>query len=230
MTGLRELKKTRTRQAVRLAAMGLFRDQGYEATTVEQIAACAEISTATFYRYYRDKEDVVINDGDRADFVEEVLAGSPGRESVSDTIRALFEWTAAELESDRDAVLVRLRLVSEVPALQARRWASRQALADVLASMLAPRAGTSADDHGLRLAIAIALAAESETLFYWARIGGTQSLAGLLGDALAKIEPVLSAWSGQPALVPATATGSPAPPGPAATPTPARSRPRGRAR
>ncbi len=178
--------------------MRLFRDQGYEATTVEQIAACAEISTATFYRYYRDKEDVVINDGDRADFVEEVLAGSPGRESVFDTIRALFEWTAAELESDRDAVLVRLRLVSEVPALQARRWASRHALADVLASMLAPRAGTSADDHGLRLAIAIALAAESETLFYWARIGGTQSLAGLLGDALAKIEPVLSAWSGQP--------------------------------
>ena len=124
MTGLRELKKTRTRQAVRLAAMRLFRDQGYEATTVEQIAADAEISTATFYRYYRDKEDVVINDGDRADFVEEVLAGSPGRESVFDTIRALFEWTAAELESDRDAVLVRLRLVSEVPALQARRWAT----------------------------------------------------------------------------------------------------------
>ena len=164
-----------------------------------------------FYRYYRDKEDVVINDGDREDFVEEVLAGSPGRESVFDTITALFEWTAAELEGDRDAVLVRLRLVSEVPALQARRWASRQALADALASMLAPRAGTSADDHGLRLAIAIALAAESETLFYWARIGGTQSLAGLLSDALAKIEPVLSAWSGQPAPVPTRATGSPTP-------------------
>src|SRR3984957_6213113 len=228
--GLRELKKTRTRQAVRLAAMRLFRDQGYEATTVEQIAADAEISTATFYRYYRDKEDVVINDGDREDFVEEGLAGSPGRESVFDTVRALFEWTAAELEGDRTAVRVRRRVVSEVPALQARRWASRQALADVLASMLAPRAGTSADDHGLRLAIAIALAAEAETLFYWARIGGTQSLAGLLGDALAKIEPVLSTWSGQPAPVPSPATGSPAPAEPAARATPARSRPGGRAR
>src|SRR3984957_6944727 len=127
--GLRELKKTRTRQAVRLAAMRLFRDQGYEATTVEQIAADAEISTATFYRYYRDKEDVVINDGDREDFVEEVLAGSPGRESVFDTIRVLFEWTAAELESDRDAVLVRLRLVSEVPALRAGRRAGQHARA-----------------------------------------------------------------------------------------------------
>ena len=61
--GLRELKKTRTRQAIRRAAMRLFGDQGYEATTVEQIAADAEISTATFYRYYCDKADVVVNPG-----------------------------------------------------------------------------------------------------------------------------------------------------------------------
>ena len=104
-----------------------------------------------------------------------------------------------QVESDRKAILVRLRLISDVPDLQARRWASRRAMLDPLASLLAPRAGTSADDHGLRLAIAIALAAESETLIHWGRIGGTESLAGLLGDALAKIEPVLSAWSGQPA-------------------------------
>jgi AcrR family transcriptional regulator len=200
--GLRELKKTRTRQAIRQAAMRLFRDQGYEATTVEQIASAAEISTATFYRYYRDKEDVVINDGDRSDFVEEVLAGSPERDSLFGTVKALFEWTATELESDREAVLVRLRLVLEVPALQARRWASRHALANALAGMLAPRAGTSTADHGLRLAIVIALAAESEALFYWARIDGAESLAGLLDQALDTIKPVLSGWP--PATGPGT--------------------------
>jgi AcrR family transcriptional regulator len=58
--GLRELKKTRTRQAVQQAAMQLFDQQGYAATTVEQIAAAAEISTATFYRHYSDKEDIVL--------------------------------------------------------------------------------------------------------------------------------------------------------------------------
>ena len=49
--GLRELKKARTRQAVQKAAMRLFDEQGYKATTVEQIALAAEISTATFYNW-----------------------------------------------------------------------------------------------------------------------------------------------------------------------------------
>ena len=116
-----------------------------------------------------------------------------------DTIGALFARRAVQVESDREAILVRLRLISDVPALQARRWASRHAMLDPLASLLAPRAGTSAHDHGLRLALVIVLAAESETLFHRGRIGGTESLSGLLGDASTRIEPVLSAWSGQPA-------------------------------
>ena len=122
--GLRELKKTRTRQAIRLAAMRLFGDQGYEATTVEQIAADAEVSTATFYRYYCDKEDVVVNPGDIGDLIREVLAARPERESMFDTIGALFARRAVQVESDREAILVRLRLISDVPDLQARRWAS----------------------------------------------------------------------------------------------------------
>ena len=197
--GLRELKKTRTRQGIRRAAMRLFGDQGYEATTVEQIAADAEVSTATFYRYYCDKEDVVVNPGDIGDLIREVTAARPEYESVFDTIGALFARRAVQVESDREAILVRLRLISDVPALQARRWASRHAMLDPLASLLAPRAGTSADDHGLRLALVIVLAAESETLFHRGRIGGIESLSGLLGDASTRIEPVLSAWSGQPA-------------------------------
>ena len=178
--------------------MSLFHAQGYDVTTVEQIASRAEISTATFYRYYRDKEDVVINDGERADFVEEVLAGGPGRDPIFDTVKALYEWTSRTIEDDREAVLARLRIVSENPALQARRWASRHALSEVLCSMVAPRVGKNADDHELRLVIAIALAAESETLFHWARIDGTESLVDLLDHALATIKPVLSGWYAGP--------------------------------
>ena len=189
--GLRELKKTRTRQAVQKAAMRLFSEQGYEATTVEQIAASAEISTATFYRYYCDKEDVVLGDDDHL-LVEDVLAERPANEPVFDTMAVLFRRMAAELESDREAVLVRLRLMCGVPGLQARRWATRQAMIDLLARLLASRTGAEADDHWLRLAITIALAAESETVFYWARTGGTDSLVGLLGDALAMIRPVFT--------------------------------------
>jgi hypothetical protein len=64
-------------------------------------------------------------------------------------------------------------------------------MADQLARLLAPRAGTEPDDPQLRLTIAIALAAEAEALFYWTRTGGTVSLSGLMADALTTIEPVL---------------------------------------
>ena len=59
--GLRERKKIKLRRAIQAAALLLFETQGYEHTTVEQIAEAAETSTTTFYRYFPTKEDVVLD-------------------------------------------------------------------------------------------------------------------------------------------------------------------------
>ncbi|WP_326954477.1 TetR/AcrR family transcriptional regulator [Amycolatopsis sp. NBC_01286] len=60
--GLRERKKTIAKQALRRAAFDLFTTQGFEATTVEDIARRADVSRASFFRYFTAKEDVLAAD------------------------------------------------------------------------------------------------------------------------------------------------------------------------
>ena len=85
--GLRERKKIKLRRAIQTTALRLFETQGYEHTTVEQIAEAAETSTTTFYRYFPTKEDVVL-DNDASPLFEVAVATRPAGEPLTATIRA----------------------------------------------------------------------------------------------------------------------------------------------
>jgi AcrR family transcriptional regulator len=61
---MRARKKARTRVAIQDAALDLFAGQGYDATTVEQIALRADVSASTFFRYFGTKADIILNDHD----------------------------------------------------------------------------------------------------------------------------------------------------------------------
>src|SRR5216684_5171722 len=108
--GLRERKKARTRASIREHALRLFREQGYHKTTVEQIAAAAEVSPSTFFRYFPTKEDVVLQDDMDTRLVEALERQPAGLDPLS-AVRAAAREAFASLGPDE---LARLRETAEL--------------------------------------------------------------------------------------------------------------------
>ncbi|MEZ0068966.1 AcrR family transcriptional regulator [Streptacidiphilus sp. MAP12-20] len=182
--GLRERKKLKTRRAIRAAAFGLFADQGYEATTVDQIAAAAEVSPSTFFRYFPTKEDLVISD-DYDPLLEAAFRARPQDEPLIDSLRAAMIKPLREiLAAERDDMLLRMRLYREVPAIRSRAMTEQQRTSDMMCGLLAERTGHDPRSLELRAVVAGILAASSETVIYWAERDGVDDVADLLDAAL----------------------------------------------
>ena len=96
--GLRERKKARTRAAIRREAMRLFREHGYEETTVEQIAEAAEVSPSTFFRYFPTKEDVVLLD-EYDDLIVEAFRAQPPELTPLQAIRKALSEVMGTLKT-----------------------------------------------------------------------------------------------------------------------------------
>jgi AcrR family transcriptional regulator len=88
VSSLRERKKARLRLEMTRAAVALFRAQGFEATTVEQIVAGVEASPRTFFRYFGTKEDVLFGDTpDRLESLRQALDAAPPEDSPIDVLK-----------------------------------------------------------------------------------------------------------------------------------------------
>ena len=104
--GLRERKKQKTREAIQREAMRLIGKQGYEQTTVEQIAAAVEISPSTFFNYFPSKEDVVLYDAYDPVIIE-LMSEQPAGEPISVSMRTVLEKMGGIFERDREIILAR---------------------------------------------------------------------------------------------------------------------------
>jgi AcrR family transcriptional regulator len=148
--GLRERKKARTRAAIREQALRLFRERGYSATTVEQIAAAAEVSAATFFRYFPTKEDVVLQD-DLDIITLEAFEAQPAELSPIAAMRAASAALAAELSpADLARMHDTMELTMSVPEVRARAVDEFTRTIEVMAAALAKRAGRRPDDFAAR--------------------------------------------------------------------------------
>lgn len=181
--GLRERKKLKTRESIQREAMRLFAKQGYEQTTVEQIAAAVEISPSTFFNYFPSKEDVVLYDA-YDPVVASLLSERPASEPPSVAIRNVLEAMDGIFERDRDIILARGKLWFEVPALRARLWEELGKAQFFMSALIAQRSGRDPDDFEIRVIVMIVVTAALEAMREWLLRDGKGSFVSLVNQAL----------------------------------------------
>ena len=138
----RDPRSERTHAALRQAALRLMLERGFEATTVEDIAAAAQVTSRTFFRHFPTKEDVVLDEAEA--LIEEMraaLAAEPDDQPVLGAVTNALMSLADDFEKQRDHHLIRARIVSETPTVQARERQVLQQWEDLIADDVARRLG-----------------------------------------------------------------------------------------
>jgi AcrR family transcriptional regulator len=150
-TGLRERKKAKTRAAIREHALRLFEEQGYAATTVDQIAEAADVSQSTFFRYFPTKEDVVLSD-EFDPLMVAALRAQPAELAPLEAIRRSLGELFGRLTDEQWAQeRRRQQLIRSVPELRMRTQQQFAEAIVLLAEVVAERAGLPADDFSARV-------------------------------------------------------------------------------
>jgi AcrR family transcriptional regulator len=178
----RQRKKIATRDRIRANALRLFREQGYDATTVEQIAADAGVSHMTFFRYFPTKEDVALSDS-YDPVIAGLIAQTPASWPLIRRIRTvLAEGLRQIYGTDRDALLAQNKLVVSTPALRERLWADQIATQQLILQALS----AGQDDPPSfqdRVTVAACLAAASTAILTWVENDGAPDLPELVDQA-----------------------------------------------
>jgi AcrR family transcriptional regulator len=186
--GLAIRKRRATNARIAASAARLAGLQGVGNTTVEQIAADAEVARATFFRYYDTKESAVAEGitGPWLTLVAEAIAHQPDHLSAKEALVAAFAELADQFPAHHDQIRELARLTRSSPTLNAWTTQAYQRYEHAVAELLTPRFGTLAEhDPRPRLLAALAMTAVRISLDDWIHHGG--ALPDLIHRALNSI-------------------------------------------
>ncbi len=198
------------RRALASAAVDLFAANGYEATTVDDIAAAAGVGRRTFFRYFDAKDDVLFANHDEivAEMEDAFAAADPARDPVEvacDAVGLVLDSYAAEL----DVSLKRFALTRTVPSLRDKEVATVDRYQRVLARYLQACYEQQGDPAAsLRAAVAAAAiaAANNHVLRRWLRTGGEDDIKVRAAEAFALVVAAFRTPRAEPATVVAVMT------------------------
>ena len=121
------------------AALELYNDKGFDATTVAEIAARAELTERTFYRHFADKREVLFQANPLADILAGAAATAPGSLPPLEVITLALTEAAPVFEERGDLARQRQAVIAANPELQERELAKLATLASTLAHALRQR-------------------------------------------------------------------------------------------
>lgn len=193
MTSPQSRLRERTRRAVQKeiadAALALFVSRGYDATTIDDIAAAAGMSQRSVFRYFATKEDIVVGKLDlRTDAMLDILRARPGDEPVWTSLRRLFDIVGTPDQQEVTKPIQ--RVVFETPALLAVYLQQLHSIQDAVVSALLDRADAACspyapDDPAPRAITAAAFGCLVAAQHAW--LASTGSLADCIDRAMASI-------------------------------------------
>jgi AcrR family transcriptional regulator len=185
--GLRERKKAKTRSAIQTLALRLFREQGYDATTVQQIIEEADVSESTFFRYFPTKADVVLFD-DFDPVIVEAFRRQPKELSAISAFRRAFSDSFRQLSTqDADDQMDRMRLCLSVPELRSAILDQLAGTMDLLVGELVERSGRSPQDVEVRTLAGAVVGIAISGMFALAE-DPSRDLLSLLDESLAALD------------------------------------------
>jgi AcrR family transcriptional regulator len=185
--GLRERKRARTRAEIQAHALRLFHQQGYDATTVQQIIEEAEVSESTFFRYFPTKADVVLFDGMDA-LIVEAFREQPHELGEIHALRVALATVFGQLSVQEAAdQRERMDLIFSVRELRATLLEQLVSTMELLRQVLAERTGRQPDDLVLRT-IAGAVMGVTMAVMVALDDDPTANIGVLLDEALAHLE------------------------------------------
>jgi AcrR family transcriptional regulator len=185
--------KPNARERLEQAALGLYRERGFDQTTVAEIAAHAGLTERTFFRYFADKREVLFwGQGALAEAFQSSIAAAPASAAPMDAVAEALAVAAAQIEDRRELTRQRRAVVAANLGLQERELLKRAALATTIAEALRRR---GVPDPAARLAAEAGMAVFAIAFTRWLEGSDHDTLAQLMRTSLAELRAVIAATS-----------------------------------
>ena len=181
--GLREMTRRAVRSQIAETAMTLFVRNGFEATTVEEIAAAAGISSRSVFRYFPAKEDMVVGHLDEiGERLAAALRARPPAEQPWTALRHAMQPHIDDLAKNSGTMVATALMLADTPSLRGALLSKRERWTELLVPDIVTRlkGGARTRELQARAIVSAALACLNTAVDEWARSGGGKPIPKLL--------------------------------------------------